>query len=471
MKKTFSITILLCSLCLCCGVVYSQSTYDAALFSTPNLGIGARSLGMGTAYTGVASDFSAMFTNPAGLGQIRLNEVSFGLSNYSYNNSSTYLTNPSSFSNSATNINNFNFVYPFPTTRGSMVFAVGYGRNSDFTTALSLQGFNSANSIIPHLDVEGDPNLAPALYLLDSTGYTPFTKNLEQQGKVLESGGTNNWTVAGAIEAANNLFLGLSLNFVAGSYNYTRNFTETDTKNYYTSPPYPDTLALYIFNLQNTISDDIGGFSARFGLLYKFNPKGRLGISVKTPTWYSITETFTDDGTRNLGLVDRYGNSMYTYHGTFNSTYDITTPYVFSAGLSYMINDLLLSGDVEYTDWTQMSFSNADPAILQYNTDIKDIFRPTTNFRVGGEYEIPTTGLRIRAGYAYLPSPYQNDISGADKKYITGGLGFIVENSVAFDVGYANGKWNTSHIQYDGSPVTSESITTNTLIGTILYRF
>jgi hypothetical protein len=423
---------------------------------------------MGTAYTGVASDFSAMFTNPAGLGQIRLSEVSFGLSNLSYNNSSTFLSNPSSFSNSATSINNIGFVYPFPTVRGSMVFAVAYGRNADYTTALSFHGFNRTSSIIPTLD----PNMISGLFLQDGLGNIPYVDSMDQQGKVLEGGATNNWTVSGAIEAANNLYLGISLNFISGSYNYNRTYAESDIKNKYVTPPYPDSLALFGINLQNTIDDDISGFSARLGLLYKINSKARFGISVKTPTWYSITETFTDDGTSHFRFADVYGYSDYSYTSDNTTQYDVSTPYVFAGGFSYDFGTLMLSGDVEYTDWTQMSFSNADPQVINYNTDIKEWFRATTNFRVGGEYEIPTlNGFRIRAGYAYLPSPYKNDISGANQKFITGGLGFIVENSVAFDIGYARGWWDTNHVQYDGAPATVEEIKTDTIIGTILYRF
>jgi hypothetical protein len=475
MKTFYLVTVVLCSILLIGGNAFAQIPEDALRLSTPNLGIGARSLSMGGAYTGVASDFSAMFTNPAGLGQIRLNEFSFGLSNLSYDNSTSYMSNSTSFSNSATTINNVDFVYPFPTTRGSLVFAVGYGRDADFSTALSFDGFNPTNTMIEWLS---DVTMAYNLYLTDSLGtksngqlYTPFTDSLRQKGKVLESGGTNNWTVSGAVEAANNLFLGVSLNFVSGSYTYSSDYTESDIGKYSVAR-YGSAHALDGFNLKNTIDDDISGFSARFGFLYKFNSQGRLGVSVKTPTWYSISETYTSDGASYFQVPDSLGYSSYTDKTTSQTDYNIQTPFVFSAGASYSIGDLMLTGDIDYTDWTQMSFSNADPAVLLNNTDIKDRFRATTNLRVGGEYEIPGTGgLRLRGGYAFLPSPYRNDISGADQKYITGGLGFIVDNTVALDFGYAHGSWSTSHAQYYSAPATSEDIKTNTIIGTILYRF
>jgi len=454
---------------------YSQLPEDALRLSTPNLGIGARSLGMGTAYTGIASDFSAMYTNPAGLGQIRLNEFSFGLSNLSYNNSADYLSNNTSFSNSATDINNVGLVYPFPVSKGSLVLAVGYGRNADYTTALSYKGFNPTNTMISWLP---DVQMAYNLYLTDTLGrkpngsiYTPYVDSLQQDGKVLEGGGTNNWTVAGAVEAANNLYLGLALNFISGSYTYSQNYNETDTQNKYSVARYGDQQAFSGFNIQNTINDDVGGFSARFGFLYKINPKARVGFSVKTPTWYSINETYSSDGTSTFRVPDTTGNNSYNDRTDNKIQYDVTTPFVFSGGFAYSLGDLLLSLDADYTDWTQMSFSNGDPSLDLTNTDIKSIFRSTTNLRLGGEYEFPGTGFRIRGGYAYLPSPYQSDINGADQKYVTAGVGFIVENAVSIDIGYARGTWNTSHIAYDNAPVTSEKITTNSILATILYRY
>ena len=46
----------------------------------PGTGVGARALGMGGAYTGVASDYSAIYWNPAGLAQMQYSEFSAGLS-------------------------------------------------------------------------------------------------------------------------------------------------------------------------------------------------------------------------------------------------------------------------------------------------------------------------------------------------------------------------------------------------------
>ena len=57
--------------CLCMmlilGMIIAPSL-AAESYDPTEIGVGARVLGMGRAYTGVADDGSAMFTNPAGMG-------------------------------------------------------------------------------------------------------------------------------------------------------------------------------------------------------------------------------------------------------------------------------------------------------------------------------------------------------------------------------------------------------------------
>ncbi|HUL43980.1 MAG TPA: outer membrane protein transport protein [Bacteroidota bacterium] len=461
----------------CLGL--SQYPEDILRLSYPGLGVGARALGMGTAYTGVANDFSATYWNPAGLAQMRLSEVSFGLGNVATGDQSSFFNNSQNFNNSSTSINGAGFVYPFPTDRGSLVVAVGYGRQANFTSGLSFSGFNPNSSIIQTWAPDGQStvqspsgNLAWELYLAntDSLGPNDFRwdsqikGNLTQSGKVLEDGGMNTFSVAIASEAARDWDVGITLNFLTGSYAYTRNYYEDDFNNLHSTFPFD----LTSLSLLETVNSDFSGFSATLGMLYKFK-NSRFGLTVKTPSWITVKETFSQQGTSLFD--DNFSASYATVLGGTDE-YDITTPFVFSAGFSQIIQNLMLTGAIDYTDYTQMEFRNTDnQSLLDYNTQIKQEFRQAANFRVGGEYEIPDVGLRLRAGYAYLMSPYAGDPSSFARKYITGGLGFIIDNSVAIDLGYAHGSWDTFIYNYDATSQVNESITTNDLIGTVSYRF
>ena len=128
MKNIGKLTIILIfAVVFLANTVFTQSEEDARRLSYLGLGYGARALGLGTAFTGVANDYSAVYWNPAGLGQIGRNEVSLGLSHNSFGNDATAFGSTESFTNSSTNLNALGLVYPFPVRKGSMVFALGYG--------------------------------------------------------------------------------------------------------------------------------------------------------------------------------------------------------------------------------------------------------------------------------------------------------------------------------------------------------
>jgi hypothetical protein len=206
-------------------------------------------------------------------------------------------------------------------------------------------------------------------------------------------------------------------------------------------------------------------------MIYHFARYARFGLSVKTPSWITVQETFSSDGT---SWFDD-GSSAYDPTGGVTE-YDIATPYVFSAGLSGGTADITIAGSVEYTDFTQMEFRNATnqsggALLIGLNTDIKEIYRPTVNIRIGGEVRIPRSDFFVRAGFVLLPSPYEGDPSEFDQKYYTGGVGFMVDNAVGVDLAYAHGSWDTYRQVYTGEFTDLEKITTHTFRGTVLYRF
>src|SRR5216684_1785764 len=128
MKKTYYLALAGVMTLVALSVASAQFPEDALRLSYFNLSLGARSLGMGTAYTAVADDYSAISINPAGIGQLHMNEVSLGLSHDAFGNTSTFYGNSVSLNNSATNINSAGLVYAVPATRGGLSIALGYDR-------------------------------------------------------------------------------------------------------------------------------------------------------------------------------------------------------------------------------------------------------------------------------------------------------------------------------------------------------
>jgi long-subunit fatty acid transport protein len=451
------------------GIQITQAQYagDALRFSQFGSTVGARSQAMGNTNVGIADDFSALFGNPAGLSQQKSFEFSVGLSRLGYGNDVTFLGNKTTDNNSAINLNNIGVVYPIATARGGLTFAFGFGRVANYTSVASFNGFNTLSSLVES-DGLANSNIPYKLYLTDTLGNPILKGNVQQTGKILEGGGLNHWSFGGAIDIAPNLSVGITLNFVSGSYSYDREFTEIDSHNIYTV--FPDNFQNWTYT--STIKSDISGFNALFGLMYRKPGKFQIGGTVRIPTTYDISETFTDDGKSEFD--DGFTASFALPAG--ETRYKVVTPLVLSGGISVQPLDwLLLAGDAEYTDWTQMEFESDNADLIQENRNIKNWMRDTWNLRGGTEVSIWEIGLKLRAGIEWKPSPWKNDPSSYDQWDYTAGFGLALDESSSINASFALGSWKTFRDNYfwDITPAsrTSEIVTTNTINITFSHKF
>ncbi len=452
--------------------VFSQFPDDALRYSMLNSGVGARAIGLGLAYIGVSDDYSAVFWNPAGLAQIRRFEFAGGLNYLALTNSARIFEYSNSFKNTTTSLNTVALVLPVPTIRGSLVFAGGYIRVSDFTGTLSISLFNSQSSIIPSLyDPDPDFDLAWKLGLEDSTGKTKILNNVHQKLTLYESGGLNNWFVSGAIDIAENLSVGLTLSIVTGNYKYDRRFVESDIRNFYQDFPW-DFSQLIVSDI---IDATISGFSANAGLMYR-SAYFRFGLMTRLPSSLSVKENYSRSGESSFDNGDSYS---YSYSGI--SRYDVLTPFYFGSGVSFNIKDfVLIAGDVVYVDWRQMEFKN-NPDLVSLNRDIKEMFTETVSLGAGVELMLPfLPQVKVRTGYSYRPSPYLEDrgISSRAMKLLTFGFSVLLQKTLLIDFAYINGKWNTIHTQYSYTLdnnyyrlITNEENITKNFVLTLRYRF
>jgi len=466
MKKL--ILVLLLSL----NFVFAQFPDDALRYSTLNSGVGARAIGLGFTYIGVSDDYSAIFWNPAGLAQIRRFEFAGGLNYLSLTNSARVFDYSNSFENTATSLNTVALVLPVPTIRGSLVFAGGYVRVSDFTNTLSISLFNSQSSIVPSLyDPDPDFDLAWKLGLEDSTGKTQILNNVHQKLTLYESGGLNNWFVSGAIDIAENLSVGLTLSIVTGSYKYDRRFVESDTRNFYRDFPWD-------FN-QLTVSDiidaTISGFSANAGLMYRSN-YFRFGLMTRLPSSLSVRENYSRSGE---SLFDNGDSYSYSYSGV--SKYGVLTPFYFGGGVSFNVKDVALC-DPNSLDKIVISYNQIDnPDLVGLNRDIKEMFTETVSLSAGVEFMLPfLKQVKVRTGYSYRPSPYLEDkgVSSRAVKLLTFGFSVLLQKTLLIDFAYINGKWSTIHTQYSYvlnnnyyRLITNEENIIRNFILTLRYRF
>jgi hypothetical protein len=466
------------------SIVHSQFLEDAARYSARGTGIGSRAGGMGNAYIGISDDYSASLWNPAGLAQMRRLEFSGGISNYGLTNDASFRGAKTSSSTSATGIDNIGFVFPFPTVRGSLVFAFGYNRVADYASSLKAEGYNNQSSIIPSLyDSDADYDIPFNVYLTNTTGYTSVQNNVNQKVTIKEGGSLGQWSFAGAIDVEENISFGIALNVFSGNFDYTRNYAEEDINNVYnnTQANLPRDSAYLRFNkfyLDNYLNSEISGAGFTFGMMYRTDNL-RIGLIAKSPTALTIKESYSDAGESVFDNAGSWLNNsspitQYSYKAT--NEYGVSSAWTFGAGASfYVIPQFLLAADIEHTDWTQIEWTD-NPDLERGNVSLQSKFRAVTSYRIGAEADIPGTDLRLRGGYSLTPSPYKGDPASYDQVLYTAGIGMFLQRNVVIDGAIGIGSYKSFRNQYQFPGISNasrsdETIATTNVTVTLSYRF
>ncbi len=487
---TFARFFLILSACFFSFNAYAQNELDAIRFSQQGLGIGARALGMGGAYTGIANDYSAIFYNPAGLGQIKRMEFNLGFDFYQYNSAATYLDTKQDALNSRTAIQSLGFVMPFPTYQGSFVMAFGYNRQANFTGAQNINAFNPSQSILdgfaatstPRFDSNNNIILSDlASYaweqflLNDSAGLyvNPIRGNVLQNSELLEDGGRNSFAIATAIEVAPSLFVGGTLNIMSGSYSYIRTYRESDAQNRYQT--------FQSLTLEETIETDITGWNLKASLMYVLDDHLRLGLAVETPT----TLTFNELSTQTLSSRFKSApapNQPLSFSDRLpanNFEYRLRTPFVFSGGVSLEEPNFTISAQATFTDWTQLEYRADGESFADLNRIFKTDFQQTIDYAVGAELRSVFLPVRVRAGYNYQLSPLkfrdaartQPTTNDDARKTLTFGAGLLLRKTLSIDVAYLRTTQSIFGSLYTGSAQVGETLTLNSIVLTTSFRF
>jgi len=313
-------------------------------------------------------------------------------------------------------------------------------------------------------------DLAPGLFDPDAPAQSflpvidPGTR-FRQTGDVMEGGAQREVSVGGAVEAAKNLFVGVSAQIHTGGYELRDVFEEVDDRN--ENDGTGTTVAVDRLRLTRRLDTDFTGFSTRVGLSVQPISAVRAGLTIETPTWYGITEqsSFQLQTVFDDGETITYGDDTSESAGRTEFEYRLRTPWRFGAGLSVELGPVQVSGDAMLVDWTQMRLNEAD-GLGNFDLDndrIEDDFSPVVQTRVGTEVDL--SPLLLRAGFAYHPAPisfadlaaYQG---GADlffgtgvvddraRTYLSGGLGYEVGDEVRIDLAWMQERFEDRTLPY-----------------------
>ncbi len=457
----------------------AQFIEDALRLSPAPSLVGTRSAGMGNAFIGVADDATALYWNPAGLGQLRLSDFTIGFSSITASTDAALLSAPFSTDNSAMMITNAQLAIPFPVARGSFVIAAGYTRLADYTGAMGAEVFNNGSSIQRSLyNSEEDLDFAWNLGLEDTLVLTyidegrdpwlaiPVNGRVQQTIDVLEDGGLNLWSFGGSIEVAPNAMVGIALNVISGSYSFDRTFVESDVQNAHQGVIVGiDNRSRSDFRrleLQELVEQDLSGFNLRLGFLYNYRDRVRAGVTIQTGGSIQVNEDYFKTGR------SEFADANLDYELTIlDNNYTIFTPAVYGFGLAVNpVEWTTIALDYELVDYTALEFedsNNFNTSAL--NRDIRRLFRSGNNLRAGAELRIPNTGLALRGGFAYRPSAYREDegVSDYDTKTFSFGLGYTFSESVQLNASFTNATYSsfTSNYVDPDSNVSSDAYTTD----------
>ncbi len=205
----------------------AQTADDAIHLVSGQTGIGSRALAMGGAYTALADDYYSIYWNPAGLALQTQPSFTVEMSHLNLLNEAAYSGTNTSNRQTYTHLRSLGMAWPIPTSRGSLVFALGYSRVSDFDQHLLFTGFsNQSNGL--GFDIAVDD---------EESQHFLFDQNIRQTERVDLTGGIKNWSFGGAVALSPQLMAGASISILGGGETYIQQYSQTDEQNRYNQYP------------------------------------------------------------------------------------------------------------------------------------------------------------------------------------------------------------------------------------------
>lgn len=405
----------------------AQTAFDALRYSVHNIESTARNSSVGGAMSGLGADFTALSTNPAGLGAFRFSEWTFTPTVFTMGAKSNFenaaMPNTEKARKNRFALPEIGMVRVETPESGNWYtsnFGIGYIQLNNFGQDFMFSG-ESRGSIIDRFqdqaNAEGFSDFesgiaydAGALYGDNGGAYTSdFALNPNAQifkSQLVERRGSQGELTMGFGGNYRERFLiGFTVGVPLLSYSETKNYRERDNNS---SVPFFE-------NLEFTESLETSGvgFNAKFGVLFMPTRQFRFGGAIHSPTGYVLTDNFDTAFSYTYTNQENVLNtsSQASPAGTFN--YQLRTPWRYFANAGYILGRKgFLTAEAEYVNHGRSKFNastdSTTPDDITYlgeiTADVRDRFQSTLNLRVGTELALNT--LRLRGGIGLGTSPY-----------------------------------------------------------------
>ncbi len=478
MKKIISIlTIVL----LFSVFSFGQNEVDALRYSQNFLTGTARSVSMGGAFGALGGNFSSISINPAGIGVYHTSEFSFTPSfSYNLSNSQFGNTNTEDFKYGI-NMSNMNMVISLKSNKNDGWVATnlgfGYNRTNNFNYNTFIKRENSPSSLLDEWVEDANNNnwnsfandlgsSTDLIYLDTNTGFwkSDFTGSnygQKQSRSISTEGSMGEYIFAMGANYNNKVYLGGSFSLNSIDYHEKINHTENEI------PSEID--YLNSFTYRTTLDVKGTGASMKFGAILKPVNWFRLGLSVSSPVFYSLSEKYTSHLDATLDFPN---DSPKEIDGNYD--YKLVTPFRADASMAFVLNkSAIFSIDYEFVDYTKSRLRSGGDGydFSSENENIQGLYTSTGNLRAGIEYRFGP--ISFRGGYSYYGSPYKQGSLNekSDNSVFSGGIG-INRNSFYFDLGYSYMTNSQYYVMYQTNNSTAELNTNNNqLLASIGFRF
>ncbi|HBQ82368.1 MAG: hypothetical protein A2X05_07885 [Bacteroidetes bacterium GWE2_41_25] len=465
MKKTYLIIV---SVLFLSGIIRAQNLDDALRYSQVFYSGTARFNSMGGAFTALGADLSSLSQNPAGLGVFRSSELSL-------TPQLNYIRSTTDFSGITTD-----YLYNFSLNQGGFVsniiskegttglislnFGYSFNKTNNLNQNVMVSGINNSSSIADswagysegtfYSDLEGAEGIAYDAWIIDTitgsggnsygTVFSNYGDNPpsryghDVRRSTIYDGYLGEHAMSFGGNYSNKIYFGAT--FGINTLRYSSYFEHVETAN--SSMPSEFKSMDYI----DYFEDRGTGFTFKFGLIARPVEMLRIGVAFHTPTYYKIDEYFYED----ISSKFTDGGSYQAHNEPLRFNYALNTPFRFLSGVALQIQKFgVISADYEYVDYSAAYFFQTGDGYnySDKNNDIREAYKATSNFRVGGEFRY--NKFYLRSGYGYYGKAFKPAEENADLDYrtISGGLGFR-EKAVALDFGYVNYKSSQKNYLY-----------------------
>lgn len=438
----------------------STETQNVEFASSPNpVGSGARAIGMGGAFIGVANDGTAASWNPGGLIQLRISEISVVGNWFHRIEDNTFEDNPEANGSetvSMEDLNYFSATYPFRMFGHAMVVSLNYQHLYEFNRDWKLPWNESST------ETDGLGNIIGSSTTVSEIDY-------RQTGTLSALG------LAYCVQPESwNASLGFTLNF----WDEDLFNNQWDERYYMTTKgtihldSSPDDI-IDVYEYIRTDSYSFSGFNANLGFLWdvwkKEEKRLTIGGVVKLPFTADLKHEWTEKetGVNNDEPASRSEDEK------------LDMPMSYGIGIFYKASDqLFLAADFYRTEWDDFILTDWDDneksPITNKHPDESDI-SPTHQVRLGGEYTFYKDikemqyAFSLRGGAFYDPAPASG--SPDDWYGFTLGGGIDKRDLFAFDVAYQYRFGNDVRTVVAPEGKLSQDVDEHIIFASFIFRF